>query len=602
MNVLGISALFHDSAAALVVDGVVVAAAHEERFSRTKHDARLPRAAAAFCLERAGLTPADLDHVVFYEKPLRKFERILTTSLRTFPFGLRQFGRSMRLWLGDRLWLQGRLARELGVDPERVLFSDHHLSHAASAFFTSPFSRAAVLTVDGVGESATTSVHLGVSDASGHRLETLEALHFPHSIGLLYSAITAYLGFEVNEGEYKVMGLAPYGEPRFLDAFDQLAAIGDDASLTLDMRYFAYDRDPQRSFTRRLERLLGPARCDAGDLDPLNPSGPADARRFADVAASLQAFTERYLLALAHRAHALTGERDLCLAGGVALNCVANGRICRESPFDRVHAHPAAGDAGGALGAALLVSHTIAGHPRAAAPLSPFLGADHPQADVARFLTDCRIRHTRHDDPAALATTIARRLARGEVGAVSRGRFEWGPRALGARSILADPRDPAMADRVNASVKFRERFRPFAPVVLADEAPRWFALDGDRHALLTPHMLAVVPLTDAGRATLPAIAHVDGTARVQTVTPDADPDLATILTAFRAETGVGCLMNTSFNLKGEPICATPADAYSTFERSGLDFLVLEGCLIERPHPHDAHARLAPAPPTLEHAS
>jgi len=578
MKVLGISALFHDSAAALVVDGRVVAAAQEERFSRQKHDARLPREAAAFCLAEAGLTADDLDYVVFYEKPLAKFDRILSTSLATWPRGMGRFVRAMGTWLGDRLWLEGKLARAFDVPEDKILYADHHLSHAASAFFPSPFDRAAVLTVDGVGEWTTTAIHRAAPGPDGKlALETLKTLQFPHSIGLLYSAITAYLGFRVNNGEYKVMGLAPYGEPRFLDAFEELVTIGEDASLELDMRYFRFDRSSS-SFTRRLEDLLGPARRPDA---PLDPTDGAEGKRFADVARTLQVVTERYLLALAAEAARLTGEENLCLAGGVALNCVANGRIARESPFSAVYCHPAAGDAGGALGAALLVDHTLGGAPRDRAPLSPYLGRGYSQDEVASLLGDARVRHRVLPDDEALYAEVAARLAAGEVGGWFQGRFEWGPRALGARSILADARIPGIADRVNARIKFRERFRPFAPAVLSDEAPRWFALDGDAHDHLTPHMLAVVGLTDEGAETLPSVRHVDGTARVQTVDPAQSPRFGGLLRAFREQTGVGVLLNTSFNLKGEPICGSPADALATFTRSGLDFVVIERAIVER---------------------
>ncbi len=578
MRILGISALFHDSAAALVVDGVVVAAAQEERFSRKKQDARLPVEAAAFCLAEAGLTADDLDYVVFYEKPLRKFDRILSSSLATWPRGLGRFVRAMGTWLGGRLWLEGQIARAFDVPEDRVLFSDHHLSHAASAFYPSPFERAAVLTVDGVGEWTTTAIHRAAPGPDGQVvLETLRTLQFPHSIGLLYSAITDYLGFEVNSGEYKVMGLAPFGEPRLLEAFERLVQVRDDASLELDMSYFQFDRSA-KSYTPRLEALLGPARSPEA---PLDPRDGGEGQRFADVARTLQVVTERYLLALAAEAARLTGETNLCLAGGVALNCVANGKLAREAPFDGVYVHPAAGDAGGALGAALLVAHTLGGDPRDRAPLSPFLGRGYAHDEVAGFLSDARVRHRVLPDDDALCREVAKRLAAGEIGGWFQGRFEWVPRALGARSILADARIPGIGDRVNARIKFRERFRPFAPAVLADEAERWFSLDGDVHAHLTPQMLAVVGLTDEGAATLPSVRHVDGSARVQTVDPAASPAFGRLLEAFRAETGVGVLLNTSFNLKGEPICGSPADALATFTRSGLDFLVLERAIVER---------------------
>lgn len=569
MKVLGISAYFHDAAAALVIDGEVVAAAQEERFSRLKNDARLPKDAIRFCLRQAGLRLDELDHVVFYEKPLRKFERILLTHLREFPRSAPQFGRALGKWLTKRLWLKSELCAELGCTPEQLLFVDHHLSHAASAFLCSPHEHAAVLTVDGVGEHSSTTIY----DARGNDLEPLEEIRFPDSIGLLYSAITAYLGFRVNHGEYKVMGLAPYGEPRFVEQFEQLCHIGDDGSFRLDPQYFAYARSANRSFTPRLEALLGPARRSD---DPIELPR---SQRFADVAASLQLVTERALLALARRAKDRTGADALCLAGGVALNSVANRKIVDSGIFEHVFVQPAAGDAGGALGAALYVDHAIGGTPRRGAMRSALLGESYDPKQIRSFLADCRVRHEHFVDRRELDRTVAKRLASGEVGGWFQGRFEWGPRALGARSILADARQAHMADRVNAKIKFREAFRPFAPAVRASEASRWF--DVGRDASLTRFMLSVAPVTPEGRATLPATTHVDGSARVQTVDAESSPRLASLLDAFAEETGVGVLLNTSMNLKNEPLCASPAEAYGVFQRSALDFLVLEDCVITK---------------------
>jgi carbamoyltransferase len=581
MKILGISALFHDAAAALVIDGEIIAAAQEERFSRIKHDARLPVDAARFCLEHAGLTMSDIDHVVFYEKPLRKFERILVTHLREFPKSLMQFPRSMATWLRSRLWLKGEICQTLGCVSEQLLFSEHHLSHAASAFFGSPFERAAVITVDGVGEWATTSIYRAGPDAHGKKtsIETLAELHFPDSIGLLYSALTAYLGFEVNDGEYKVMGLAAYGKPRYQREFEQLCHIDDDAALRIEARYFSYASHPTKSFTRALEHLLGPARQPGSPLTL--PAQSVEDQRFADVAATLQWFTERYLLALARRAQVLTGESNLCMAGGVALNSVANGRIAAEGPFEKMFVQPAAGDAGGALGAALWATHVVHGLPRRAAPAHAFLGAGYAPEDVARFLTDCGVRYQVFEDDGARNAVVAERLAAGQVGGLFQGRFEWGPRALGNRSIVADPRDPGMRERVNRKIKYREGFRPFAPAVLAEEASRWFEMPDASRDFLTPWMCSVVPVTDEGRRTLPAITHVDGTARAQRVDRSDNAGFYDLIDAFRQRTGVGVLLNTSMNLKDEPLCASPAEAYGVFVRSDLDFLVLERCLIAK---------------------
>jgi carbamoyltransferase len=563
MKVLGVSAYFHDSAAALVDDGHLIAAAQEERFSRIKHDAGLPREAARFCLEEAGISAADLDHLVFYEKPVEKFERILVSSLREFPRGLGRFTRSMSTWLSSRLWLKGELSEAFGVPEDRILFSRHHLSHAASAFYSSPFDEAAIVTADGVGEWATTSIFVG----RGSFIEPISELHFPHSIGLVYSALTAYLGFAVNEGEYKVMGLAAYGEPRFLDRLRAIVRIEDDASLEIDRRYFAFPYSAERSFTPLLEELLGPARRPGAEID----------QRCADVAASVQRLTEEYLLRLVEHARALTGAVNLCLAGGVALNGVANDRIARQSGFERIFVHPAAGDAGGAAGAALWVSAALLGIPRRGPLDSALLGKSYQAGDIARFLEDCGVEHARIHDRAALFAEVAARLARGEIGGWFRGRFEWGPRALGARSILADPRRAEARDRVNAKIKFRESFRPFAPAVLSEEVDRWFELPRDD--LLSPFMCTVAPATEAAKREIPAVVHVDGTGRVQRVDREASPDLFDLLCAFKERTGIGVLLNTSMNLKDEPIVASPAEAYATFLRSDLDFLVLEDCLV-----------------------
>jgi carbamoyltransferase len=577
MIVLGISAFFHDAAAALVVDGEIIAAAQEERFSRIKHDAALPVQAARFCLAQAGVTIEQVDHVVFYEKPLRKFERILVGHLREFPFSLPQFPRAFATWLGRRLWMKSDLCKQLGCTEGQLLFGEHHLSHAASAFLCSPFEDAVIVTVDGVGEWATTSIYHGQSDETGSEIELLRELHFPHSIGLLYSAITAYLGFEVNEGEYKVMGLSAYGEPRFADELRRLCKIEEDGSLEIDTRYFSYHRHPTRSFTPALEELLGPARKPGAPLHL--PAQTNEDRRFADVASSLQKLTEEYLLVLCRNAQELTGARRLCLAGGVALNSVANYRLESEGPFEQIFVQPAAGDAGGSLGAALWATHVLHGLPRKEPMRHAFLGAAYAQDDIARFLSDCGVKFRLFGDDADRNLAVARLLAQGRVGGWFQGRFEWGPRALGARSILADPRDPRMRDRVNSKIKYREGFRPFAPAVLAEEASRWFDLAGSDH--LTPFMCSVVPVTEEGRQTLPAITHVDGTARVQRIDREHNPTFHALVESFRSLTGVGVILNTSMNLKDEPLCASPAEAYGVFVRSDLDFLVLERCLVEK---------------------
>lgn len=583
MRVLGISAYFHDAAAALVEDGRVVAAAQEERFSRTKHDAAFPERAIRFCLGEAGISAGELDLVVFYEKPVRKFERILVSHLREFPRGAGQFARALSTWLSDRLGIRDEIAAKLGCSRDRVLFSEHHLSHAASAYLSSPFEEAAIVTVDGVGEWATTSIFRGATNDRGTTIELLGELHYPHSIGLLYSALTAYLGFRVNEGEYKVMGLAAYGRPRLLEAIEATCEIGPGAELAVDRRFYSWSSSATRSFSSRLCDLLGPPRAPGSPLTFPAPPG-SESERFADVAASVQAFTERYMLALAEEAQRRTGCADLALAGGVALNAVANRALLERGPFRRLFVQPAAGDAGGALGAAQWASHVLGGDPRPAPMTHAFLGAAAEPDAVARYLRDCAIPHRRFCDRADLHREMAKRLASGQVGGLASGRFEWGPRALGARSILADPRGPGVRDRVNRKIKLREPFRPFAPAVLEDEASKWFVPVSGREDLTTPFMCSVAPATEAARAELPAVVHVDDTARLQTVAEHGNPQLHGLLSAFRDETGIGVLLNTSLNLKDEPIAGSAVDAYSVFARSELDFIVIEDCLVERSEP------------------
>lgn len=579
MKVLGLSAYFHDAAAALVVDGEIVAAIQEERLSRKKQDPSLPVNAARSCLAAAGLGIEDLDHVVFYEKPLEKLERLLVNHLRQFPRGLGQFTRSMGTWLGQRMWLEADICAALGCSPEQVLFSRHHLSHAASAFLTSPFTDAAIVTVDGVGEWATTSIFKGTTQAGRPQIEQLAELHFPHSIGLLYSAITAYLGFEVNSGEYKVMGLAAYGEPRFAGQFDRLAQIGDDGSLATDMQYFCYHQSASRSFTPALEKLLGPARTPDSALR-LGGTDP-EAQRFADIAASLQDFTERYLLALYAHAAAITGLSRVCAAGGVALNSVGNHRLAESGVFDEFYVHPAAGDAGCALGAALYVSHVLGGDPRPGPMTNAFLGDAFAPAAIESFLVDCGAAHQRFADRETLERSVADLLCAGQIGGWFQGRAEWGPRALGGRSIIADPRGSGVQARVNAKIKFREAFRPFAPAVLEEDTDRWFERGHGRDHALLPFMCSLLPATPEAQRELPAVVHTDGSARVQTVNRESNPRFHGLISAFKRRSGVGVLLNTSMNLKDEPICNSPAEAYGTFLRSGLDFLVLEDSLIRK---------------------
>ena len=563
MQVLGLSGHFHDAAAALVVDGRVVAAAQEERFSRIKHDAATPLRAAAFCLRQGGLQPGDLDAVIWYEKPLRKLERVLLTALRTWPWGATSFRRAARSMLGDKLWVRAQLAEHLKVDPSRIQFSAHHQSHAMGAWCCSPFDEAAVLCVDGVGEWTTTSLWR----AGPGGLTPLAEQHFPHSLGLLYSVFTAFLGFEVNEGEYKLMGLSAFGQPTRLDDVARLVRRSGDGSFELDMAYFRFDRDPERAWTPAFEALFGPPRA---------PGGPIEARH-QELAASIQRLTEDLLLDLARALHARTGLRHLCLAGGVALNAVAVGRLIREGPFDDVYVMPAAGDAGGALGAALVAS------PGRCALSTMALGEDLDLDATRRFLDDCGIAYqTLPEDQ--LTREVARRLAQGQVVGWMQGRGEYGPRALGQRSILCDPRDAASKDRLNARVKHREPFRPFAPSVLAERSSDLFELPAPRPGCPAPgawtrrFMTSTVAARD-GR--VPGAVHVDGTARVQEVHAADLPRYAGLIARFEEETGVPCLINTSFNLAGEPIVQAVAEGWATTTRGGLDALAIGPYLVAR---------------------
>lgn len=555
--VLGLSGHYHDAAAALVVDGELVAFAQEERFSRLKHDPGTPVRAARWCLAHAGLAPGEVEVVAWHEKPLLKLERVLRQVADGFPRTAPLFADAARSFLGNKLWVGAHLAGELGVDPARIRYSAHHLSHAAAAFLASPFERAAVLCVDGVGELATTSLWRG----EGTRLEPLAELPFPHSLGLWYSTATAFLGFEVNDGEYKLMGLAPYGQPRFREQVERMVRPAADGAFELDLDWFRFHEDPRRMWSERWVSAFGPPR------DPREP--PGEVHR--DLAASVQLVLEERLLALVRALHARTGEANLCIGGGVALNATANGRICREGPFARVFVPPAAGDAGGALGAALLCAGVRARLRHAA------WGQALDEARVGQFLADLGVPHRRLDPP-ELVEHAAERLAAGEAWGWVQGRFELGPRALGQRSILADPRDPAARDRLNRRIKHREPFRPFAPSVLATAAPAHFALP-EPAAPLLPFMTCTVRATSGA---LPAATHVDGTARIQVVDPEVLPLFGALLEAFGRRTGVPALLNTSFNLAGEPIVASAADALATLRRSGLDGVVLGPFVVPRP--------------------
>ena len=591
MNILGISCYFHDAAAALLRGGRLVAAAEEERFSRKKHDYEFPQHAIDFCLRTGAISGADLDYVVFFEKPFVKFERLLLSSLQTFPRSYRVFREAMITWLGDKLWIRQLIQQRLGIAADRILFSEHHLSHAASAFFCSPFPEAAILTVDGVGEWTTAS--LGIGRDTDIRL--LKEIRFPHSLGLLYSAFTAFLGFEVNEGEYKVMGMAPFGIPRYVDEVGKLIRQGSDGSFELDMSYFCFHHSTDRTFTDKFSALFGRPRDPDAPFFTASSGYPSyfgdrpgdfaqraeENQRYADIAASIQAVTEDVLLRLAGAAYRETGLSRLCLAGGVALNSVANGRILRETPFEELYIHPAAGDGGGAVGAALWGYHAVLGQPRGFVMEHASWGEAHGPDSVEGFLRAHGIRYERLEDEDRLVERVVDRLQQGQVVGWSQGRFEWGPRALGHRSILADPRRPDMKDIVNTKIKFREPFRPFAPSVPVERAEDYFVLpDAARH-YPARFMLYVVDVRKDAHATLPAVTHVDGTGRLQTVHRDTNARYHRLISTFGDATGVPVLLNTSFNLKGEPIVNTPAEAFATFSKSGMDALVLGDCVVDK---------------------
>ncbi len=589
-HILGISAYYHDSAACLVRDGEIVAAAQEERFTRKKHDHRFPTNAVAYCLKAAGISGAQVDYVTFYDKPLLKFERLLETYIDYAPSGLRSFLMAMPLWLKEKLWIREQVEERCQYQG-KVLFTEHHESHAASAYFPSPFDSAAVVTMDGVGEWATSSIGHG----RGNELHLLAELHFPHSLGLLYSAFTYYTGFKVNSGEYKVMGLAPYGEPKYVQLIlDELLDLREDGSLRLNMKYFSYCQGLTMTNTE-FDRLFGGP--------PRKPEGQLTQREM-DLARSVQEVTEEAMLRMARHAHKETGERNLCLAGGVALNCVGNGRILREGPFEQVWIQPAAGDAGGALGACLSVWYQYLGNERKVAQVrgghadgmrGSYLGPEFHNEEIRAYLdtTGATYRRLEH---AELAEYVAGLLAQEKIVGWFQGRMEFGPRALGARSILGDPRSARMQTQMNLKIKYRESFRPFAPSILRERVHDYFELDCD-----SPYMLLVapvqerhrIPMTDVEqqlfgiaklnvpRSVIPAITHVDYSARVQTVRREDNPLYYDLIAAFERLTGCPVVVNTSFNVRGEPIVCAPEHAFTCFMRTEMDVLVLGDYVLDK---------------------
>jgi carbamoyltransferase len=593
MRILGISAFYHDSAAALIVEGQIVAAAQEERFTRIKHDASFPKHAIEYCLNAGNTDLGEIDFISFYDKPFLTFERLLETYLAFAPRGFPSFAKTTPVWLREKLFQKNLLKKELHqFDPEfetqnRLLFSEHHQSHAASAFFPSPFETALVLTMDGVGEWATTSVAVG----RGSELTTLKEIHFPHSLGLLYSAFTYYLGFKVNSGEYKVMGLAPYGEPKYTrKILDNLIEVKPDGSFRMDMSYFNYCTGLTMTSPKFANLFGEPVRNSESNIEQFH----------MDIAASVQEVTEEIVLKLTRSLARETGERNLCLAGGVALNCVANGKILRDGAFDQIWIQPAAGDAGGSIGAAFAAYHQHANKPRIIpetkdAMVGGYLGPEFEQSDVEMRLANAGANYATLDDKQVIQTTV-QALIDGLAVGWFQGRMEFGPRALGARSILGDPRSPEMQKSMNLKIKYRESFRPFAPSVLREDMDEWFELDADSpYMLIVADVLEVRRLKTAenhdnlfgidklniARSQIPAVTHVDYSSRVQTVHEDTNPKFHALLTAFKQVTGCPILLNTSFNVRGEPIVCTPEDAFRCFMGTKMEMLIVENCVLRK---------------------
>ena len=568
MKILGISCFYHDSAAAIIEDGNIIAAAEEERFSRIKHDFGFPTHAIKFCLEKAGIDGGDLNWAVFYEKPFLKFERITLSSLAIVPYGREMFVNGYGVWLKDKLWIKSIISKNVGIDSSKILFTQHHISHAAVAYYTSSFDSSAILTCDGVGEWTTTSWGRG----KNNKVALEKEIKFPHSLGLYYSTFTQFLGFQINEGEFKVMGLAPYGKPRFTEKVEKLIKQSSDGSFHLDLSYFNFHLSDKQSFSQKFIDLFG--------VKPLDPKKSDEVIQvYADIAASAQKVLDEKLLIIARNVREKTGEENLCYAGGVALNGVTNWKIFKEAGFKNIFVHPAAGDSGGALGAALYTYHHVFNKLKKNLFTTPYLGKENSEEEIKEFLVKNGIEAQKYSDK-ELVEKVSGMLYRKKVVGWVRGRFEWGPRALGARSILADPRDKKMKDLVNAKIKFREAFRPFAPVCLYEDGDKYFEV-GRRGKYQQPlqYMIAVVPVRPQWQSKLGAITHVNGTARPQFIKREVNPMYYDLIKTFGKKAGINVLLNTLFNLKGQPIVNTCEEAYNTFMKSGIDALVLGNYLI-----------------------
>ena len=592
MIILGISCYFHDASAALINDGQLIAAAEEERFTRIKHDYSYPTNAIEFCLKKASIDASDIDYVVFFEKPFTKFERLLKTAIQGFPKTYWMFAQSMRTWLFDKLWIKGLISDHLKIDPKNIMFSEHHISHAASAYYCSPFKESAILTFDGVGEWATTTIGKG----KGGKLEIEDEIHFPHSLGLLYSAFTAFLGFEVNEGEYKVMGMAPYGNPKYVNEVYKIIRINEDNSFWLDQKYLSFHYSTKKSFTKKMTQLFGEPR-DANIPFFTKSSGypsyfgdkPSNFeelsvynQHYADIAASIQIVAEEMILELATEACRRSGSNNLCLAGGVALNSVANGRILRETPVENLYIQPAAGDGGCALGAALYLWHDGLGNSENRFIMDhAYWGEEYNDDQISKAIDSSEFNSQYINNEDDLLDMTVDRLTSGKVIGRFNGRFEWGPRSLGNRSILADPRSNKMKDLVNTKIKFREPFRPFAPSALAEITESYFELPNATDNMAARFMLLVTNVHEDKQDLIPAVSHM-GTARVQTVYKETNSSYYNLIERFGQSTGVPILLNTSFNVRGEPIVSSPHDALNTFRNSGIDTLVIGNHIVDKP--------------------
>jgi len=569
MKILGISCFYHDSAAAIIEDGKVVAAAQEERFSRIKHDSGFPEKTIDFCLKESKITSNEIDWIVFYEKPFLKFERITLSSISTSPFARELFIDAYKTWLKDKLWVKSKISGHLKISSKKILFCEHHISHAASSYYTSNFESAALLTVDGVGEWTTTAW----GHAQKNKLFLENEIKFPHSLGLFYSTFTQFLGFRINNGEFKVMGLSPYGEPKYADKVEKLIHQSTDGAFKLDLSYFNFHLSSRMSFNQKFIDLFGVPPVDPKKSDKV-------VKVYADIASSAQKVLEDKLLVIAKEVRNKTGEDNLCYSGGVALNGCANWKIFKEAGFKNIYIHTAAGDSGGALGAALYVCHHVLNKTKRAKYSGPYLGYKNTEEEIENFLEENEIKAEKLND-LQLVDKVSDLLAKGKVVGWVRGKFEWGPRALGARSILADPRSKKMKDKVNAKIKFREAFRPFAPVCIYEKAKEYFDVGKAVSQQPLLYMLAVVPVQKEYQKRLGAITHVDGTARPQFIKRKENSMYYDLVEAFGKKTGMPILLNTSFNLKGEPIVNTASEAYKTFQESGIDVLVIENYLIKK---------------------